>query len=334
MMRYGIAHREARVREAIKRTLAMRAKTECAWSVSLAEDVLPSVQRDNVELLLLDVEFAGKAAECVQAVRKNPDVAVFLLANDPDAAMDTVYEALAYGALAVVYPPRVSPSGELSQASQLLSKLDRFASLLKVAPGVQTVPLVTAASVRGKMLALGASTGGPQALLKVLRGLPVPFSVPVLLVQHIEGEFVEGLASWLAKQSGHEVVLAQRGDVPRAGRVYVADGAGHLVLLPNGQLTYLSAHASDVHVPSVDMLFKSLSENCPAGVAALLTGMGEDGAQGLLKMKQKGWITLAQDQNSSAVFGMPRAAIQLGAAVRIVDIDGMSHALQRALAQE
>jgi two-component system, chemotaxis family, response regulator WspF len=330
-MRYGIAHPEARVREAIKRTMAMRANTECSWSLSLADEVLPHVQRESVDLLLLDVEFAGRAAERVQAVRTNPDVAVFLLANDPDAAMSTVYEALAYGALAVVYPPSVSPTGELSQASQLLSKLDRFASLLKVAPGA---PLVTAASVRGKIIALGASTGGPQALMKILQGLPAPFSVPIILVQHIEGEFVEGLASWLAKQSGHEVVLAQRGDVPRAGRVYVADGAGHLVLLPNGQLTYLSAHASDVHVPSVDMLFKSLSENCPSGVAALLTGMGEDGAQGLLKMKQKGWKTFAQDQASSAVFGMPRAAIQIGAAVRIVDIDGMSHALQRALAQD
>jgi two-component system, chemotaxis family, response regulator WspF len=329
-VRIAVAHPERAAREAMKRALAARANTQLLWVAGSDVELERSCAQMAPDLLLLDVTLSGNNGALVKKLVNNDVCAVLMLADDPDRAVASVYEALANGALAVAYPPSITVDGELSGATQLLARLDRIASLVR-ARGQTVLSATHMTRANGKIFALGASTGGPSALAKVISDLPQALPVPVLIVQHIEGEFIAGLAEWLAKTTKREVVLAKRGDLPQPGRIYLADGAGHLVYLPSGQLTYLQGNAQDLHVPSVDMLFNSLAENAVPGASALLTGMGADGASGLLKMRQRGWFTIAQDEASSAVFGMPRAAVQLGAATRIIELSGIGTALAQQL---
>jgi two-component system response regulator WspF len=182
------------------------------------------------------------------------------------------------------------------------------------------------------IIALGASTGGPQALAQVLAGLPAGLEAAVIVVQHIDGEFSSGLVEWLASNSVLPVALAQRGESVAAGRVYVGAAEGHLVLLSSQQLTYQPAQRGDLHVPSVDALFGSLAEHARPGAAALLTGMGNDGARGLLQLRQAGWFTVAQEEGSCAVFGMPRAAQECGAVEQALPPGAIGPALARHIA--
>lgn len=335
MMRIAAAHPDRAVREALRRALQAKLRTELLWIAAAESEIAHQCQRARPDLLLLDVTLCGPRAMLVKTLVEAETCAVLMLADDPDKAVASVYEALGHGALAVAYPPSVTVDGELSGASQLFARIDRFSALVRRHASTQeTEPssgLFGGRLELGKIVAIGASTGGPSALANVLADLPKPLQIPVLMVQHIEAEFIDGLAQWLSKQTGCDVVLAKRGDVPRAGKVYLADGNGHLVYLPSGQLTYLSGNSTDLHVPSVDMLFNSLAENAGVGAAALLTGMGADGAAGLLKLRQRGWFTIAQDESSSAVFGMPRAAIQLGAASRIVSLSEIGSTLAQNL---
>jgi chemotaxis response regulator CheB len=169
------------------------------------------------------------------------------------------------------------------------------------------------------LVAIGASTGGPQAILTVLSALPKPFPGAVVIVQHVDGEFSAGLASWLADTSGMRVELARPGSVPTAGMALLAGTEEHLVMAAGGSLRYTPTPRELPYRPSVDVLFGSLVQHWKApGVATLLTGMGRDGAQGLLKLRQAGWLTIAQDEASSIVYGMPKAAALLGAAARVL----------------
>jgi two-component system chemotaxis response regulator CheB len=173
-----------------------------------------------------------------------------------------------------------------------------------------------------KIVALGASTGGPGALLDVLRAVPAPFPLPILIVLHIGEPFGPAFADWLDAQTGHRVSYARDGELLSdvAGRVVMAPPDRHLVAR-DGRL-YLT-HDPERHFcrPSVDVLFESLARvHGDATVACLLTGMGRDGAAGLLDIRRAGGLTIAQDEASCVVFGMPREAILLQAATRVLPL--------------
>lgn len=175
------------------------------------------------------------------------------------------------------------------------------------------------------VLAIGASTGGPKALGELLAGLPGTIGAAVLVVQHLDLSFSRNLADWLASQTRLPVSLAESGDRLKPGRIYVAKGGDHLVLSPVNTLEYRSEPVKTPFRPSIDALFESLAEsNLPPGVAVLLTGMGSDGAKGLLKLRKAGWFTIAQDQTTSAVYGMPKVARDMGAADLILPLSAIA----------
>jgi two-component system chemotaxis response regulator CheB len=180
------------------------------------------------------------------------------------------------------------------------------------------------------IVAIGASTGGPAALAEVLAGLG-ELGASVLVVQHLHPDFVGGLVSWMGRVSPLPVQLARHGEKLRAGEVYIAPGSVHLKVGRDDDVV-LDAVPEGLHRPSVDVLFTSLAER-PEGrnVGVLLTGMGDDGAAGLLALRRRGDVTIAQDEGSSVVFGMPRAAQRLGAAVQVVPLDQIARAVARAL---
>jgi two-component system response regulator WspF len=185
------------------------------------------------------------------------------------------------------------------------------------------------------LVVVGASAGGPAALAVLLKGLPAQFPAAVIVVQHLDERFVDGLVDWLSDEVGRPVRLAQEGDAPHAGDVLLAGGGRHLVMRRNGRLGYDAEPKDHNYRPSVDVLFESVSERWSGQAAAvLLTGMGSDGANGLRSLRLKGQLTIAQDRASSAVYGMPKAAVAAGAASEILPLDRIARRLARAFPPE
>jgi len=184
---------------------------------------------------------------------------------------------------------------------------------------------------KGLIIAIGASTGGPKALLKLLRGLATAPQARILIVQHIAKGFAAGLAAWLDRESPFAVRLAQAGDFLQPGVALVAPHNQHMEL-KGGRILLSDAPPRHACRPSVDALFESLAlATAPQVVGVLLTGMGRDGAAGLLALHQAGAQTIVQDQASSVIFGMPKAAIALGAAQQTLSLEQIPAAVLRLL---
>ncbi len=199
---------------------------------------------------------------------------------------------------------------------------------------VATAPApVAAGSGRIQAILVGGSTGSPQSLATVLSGLPVPLPVPVFAALHISEKLDAPLAAWLARESGQKVRIAKNGEriATVGGQVLIAP-AGHHLVIEGGCLRLTDSGRQGEPIPSVNRLFASASRELGADVAAiLLTGMGVDGAQGLLDLYAKGAVTVVQDEASCAVFGMPAEALRLGAAQRALPPEQIAAAVSRAL---
>ncbi len=189
--------------------------------------------------------------------------------------------------------------------------------------------LATAASV----VAIGASAGGPAALLDVFTQLPAPFPLPVLVVLHVSAPFSWAIADWLSENTGHSVRLARDGEPLSSlgGKILLAPANQHLLCAPGGILRLSDGPERHSCRPSVDVLFESLATGCGnSTLACLLTGMGRDGAQGLLRIKEAGGITFAQDEASSVIWGMPGEAVALGAAQLVLPLSDFGKAILSA----
>jgi two-component system response regulator WspF len=183
------------------------------------------------------------------------------------------------------------------------------------------------------LVAIGASAGGPAALAAVLRGLPPDFPAAVVIVQHVDTQFALGMAAWLADQTPLPVRIAADGDRITAGTVLLAGRNDHLVLTSSERFGYTHEANSSLHRPSIDAFFNSIIKHWRGeAVGVLLTGMGRDGAAGLKAMRTRGLYTIAQDETSSAVYGMPKAAAAIDAAVDILPIELIAGRLVQALA--
>jgi two-component system chemotaxis response regulator CheB len=181
---------------------------------------------------------------------------------------------------------------------------------------------VGTAPVKTDIVAIGSSTGGPAALHKILSELPADFPAPIVIVQHISFGFVEGLASWLDTASPLQVKVGKQGERMQAGSVYIAPDGQHMQVDRFGKISLNQAEQVGGFRPSVTPLFDSVARaNGSAAMGVILTGMGADGAVGMRSLYQAGAITLAQDEASCVVFGMPKEAIALGAVQHIVPLD-------------
>jgi two-component system, chemotaxis family, response regulator WspF len=252
-------------------------------------------------------------------------------------AVESSYAAMSAGAVATVILPTVSDSGELAGGPEFLDKFRRAVRLGNIAgftptraAGLETIKTPSSNDQRLYLL-IGASTGGPNAIATILRALPVDARLVVLIVQHMEADFLGGFATWLATQTTWPVAMAQINDSAIAGRACIAPANKHLVLDADGRLFSKMPSSHELHVPSVNRLFASGAQLPARGVAVLLTGMGDDGALGMAELKAAGWRTIAQDQTTSSVFGMPRAAAKLGAVDVALPIQNIAAEITRSL---
>ncbi|MEG3858174.1 chemotaxis-specific protein-glutamate methyltransferase CheB [Microcoleus sp. herbarium12] len=176
-----------------------------------------------------------------------------------------------------------------------------------------------------KLLAVGASTGGPQALHSIISQFPANLPVPVICIQHISEGFLQGLVDWLGFESKLPIKIARYGEFPQAGIVYFPPEKRHLELDAQGRFIYSEADAVEGHCPSVTVTFKSVANFHGRGAAGvLLTGMGRDGAEGMLAIARVGGLTIAENEASCVVFGMPKEAIALGAAQHILPVSAIA----------
>lgn len=186
-----------------------------------------------------------------------------------------------------------------------------------------------------ELVVIGASTGGPSALHHLLRDMPDDFPIPIVIAQHMPAEFIPGLVSWLSSATKLEVKLAENGMILEGGMVIVSPGDYHLTIKRRDTdliVRLIETRGDYRYQPSIDVLLNSVARICgSAAIGLILTGMGDDGANGLLAMYEAGAYTLAQDQHSSTVFGMPHAAIEAGAVQTVVALADLPTKLVKLL---
>jgi two-component system chemotaxis response regulator CheB len=309
------------LRRFFSRTRDIRVVGEAAdgeQAVQAVIDLQPQVVVMDLQMPVLD---GYAATERIMAVRPTPIVVLSSRANRNQ--MQTAFEAMRRGALEVLPKPEDTPSWQ--QLAESLPETVRTVALAQTAPRtprtlrrprtVRPESLVSS-SQELRWVAIGASTGGPAAIRELLDEVPADAPVGFLIVQHIASGFELGFADWLNKELPLDVRLAQDGEALHRGMVRLAPGGSHLLLEAGGVLRLDSdTPARKGHRPAVDELFLSCAANGPREVAGvLMTGMGADGVEGLLALRQAGGITLVQDEASCVVFGMPRVALEKGAA--------------------
>jgi two-component system chemotaxis response regulator CheB len=306
-----------------------------AASSADAIDRTVELRPDVVTLDLYLPDGGGRhVIEQIMAVAPTPILVLSHSVDDRRSA--SVVDALVSGALDALPKPErwtTELEAQLRRSVRVLQKVHVIRRRRASADRSTPCPEGDAPSTVRRVVAMAASTGGPSALATVLAGL-AGTAAPVLVVQHLHRDFTAGLIDWMARVSALPVELAENGRVPRPGRVYVAPGGVHLRLGADNRLT-LSADPVTVHRPSADELFRSVAENAGRGaIGVLLTGMGDDGAKGLLAIKNRGGTTFAQDEASSAVFGMPAAARRLGAVTDLLAPEALARAITAATAEK
>jgi len=333
-VRVLVADRSATVRGLLRRLLDEDVEITVVGEVGDGREALDLVREQAPDAVVLDLDLpsleGGALVEAIGAQGQIP--MVVLTPRQHRDRLRTAFASLNRGVVAVFPKPEV-PDG-WAELGRLLRESVRHLggqrSTERPTSGSSTgaAPCLTRAL---RYLAIGASTGGPGALFDLLGALGRHPRVGVVVVQHIAEGFESGLAEWLGLELGIDVAIARTGDHLGKGCVRIAPAGGHLTLDRFGILQVdRQTPAVNGHRPSVEVLFRSLADHPPERVAAvLLSGMGADGADGMLALRREGCLTVAQDEASSAVFGMPRAALDRGAAVVTLPPNEIGHLVAR-----
>jgi two-component system chemotaxis response regulator CheB len=291
------------------------------------------------DVVTLDLEMPGmNGIDTLKGIMRRSRLPVIVVSSHSTSGANITLKALSLGAFDFVAKPTDVSARMPEIAEELIKKIHAAAQ----SAGVQSqfLPVETASGQHNKMrpiapthiIAIGVSTGGPNALQYVFSQLPVDFSGSILVVQHMPDGFTELFAKRLDDCCPIRVKEAQSGDLLLAGRALICPGNRHMKVkkLPLGNVAVLSEEAPvNGHRPSVDVLFRSVAEVFGSqAMAVLMTGMGEDGAVGLGEIRAAGGFTVAQSQQTCVVFGMPKAAIERGYVMRIADLQELPHILQ------
>ena len=294
------------------------------------------IKQLNPDVLTLDIEMPKMdGISFLKNLMRLRPMPVVMISTLTQKGSPITLEALELGAVDFIAKPTVNVSEQFTQYAKVVQQKVRTAATARVRSfklsNVNSMEtLANAQFSHNKVLAIGASTGGTEAIKEVLIRMPENCP-PIVITQHIPPVFSSSFAQRMDRTCTINVKEAAQGDKLTSGCAYIAPGDQHLSVKQQGGSLYCQLDQSDPvnrHRPAVDVLFNSLVEVCPKNtIAALLTGMGSDGAKGLLALKQHGAYTLAQDELSSVVWGMPKAAVELGAAIDIVSLDKVAQQL-------
>ncbi len=334
-MRVAIVNDMRMAVEALRRIVAACPGHSVAWVARDGAEAVANCAADTPDVILMDLIMpVMNGVEATREIMRHSPCAILVVTATVDGNIALVFEAMGHGALDAVNTPVLGPDGRLEGAGELQRKLDVISRLLGRESAALPPPAAPAAPRADKMplVLFGASTGGPAAMADILSGWPSGIAAALVAVQHVDAQFAPDLAAWLNRRGRLRVAVAEPGRPPPAGMLSLACTNDHMVFDPAGALQYVREPQDCFYRPSVDVFFRSAARHCPAaGVAVLLTGMGRDGGAGLLELRRSGWRTIAQDERSSVVYGMPRAAAELGAAEEIRPLAEIAGAAVQAL---
>ena len=340
-MRIAIVNDMMMAIEAVRRIVIGSSGHQLAWVALDGEDAIARCAADTPDLILMDLIMPKMSGvEATRRIMAATPCAIVIVTANVDDNSSKVFEAMGAGALDAVNTPVLESPAATDGAAALLAKIETIRKLIGAAPASRqsTTPVQSTEPQEvssGPLVAIGASAGGPAAVAKVLSQLPADFSAPIVVVQHVDSQFSQGLADWLDYQTPLQVRLEQDGDRPAAGAVLLAANDNHLVLANPTRLAYTRHPLESSYRPSVDVFFKSVATLWRSEVVGvILTGMGRDGAEGLLALHTKGHHTIAQDRATSAVYGMPKAAAELQAASEILPLDQIGPRIANLLCQK
>ncbi|HSE49307.1 MAG TPA: chemotaxis response regulator protein-glutamate methylesterase [Terriglobales bacterium] len=308
-----------------------------SFGLKKIEELKPQVVTLDLEMPRMD------GIETLREIHKKYRIPVIVVSAHTTQGASATFKALSLGAFDFVAKPKDAAQARMDEiAAELITKIKAAAQTKMPAAPVEFKPLPALRrppkslgkphAAPSKIVAIGISTGGPNALQYVLSQLPPDFPGSIIVVQHMPEGFTDLFARRLDECCAIEVKEAQSGDLLVAGRALICPGNRHMKVrrMPLGNIVVLSDEERvNGHRPSVDVLFRSVAQEFGReAIAALMTGMGEDGAEGLGAVKAAGGLTIAQSEDSCIVYGMPKAAIERGNAIRVVPLDMMANTFQ------
>ncbi|MEH2418114.1 chemotaxis response regulator protein-glutamate methylesterase [Nostoc sp.] len=319
-MRIAIANDMFMAVEALRRIVVKIPDCYLAWVAYDGVEAVNKCAIDTPDLILMDVLMPSMdGVEATRQIMSESPCAIVMVTASVNRYAAKVFEAMGYGALDAINTPALDDDG-------LLNKIATITRLIGKSSRRRSPPIHPPKSLP-PLIVMGASTGGPQALTTILSQFPQDFGAAVVIVQHVDAQFVQGFATWLNEQISLPVELAIAGGIPQPGKILLAGTNLHLVMRPDLTLGYDKEPLNLSSRPSVDVFFRSVAKNWTGkGIGVLLTGMGQDGAQGLKGLREAGWQTIAQDRKTCVVYGMPKVAVELGAAVEVLPLEAIASA--------
>ena len=316
-------------RDLLTHVLSSDPGIEVIGCVRSGAEAVAALRERKPDVVTMDIHMPGMDGyEATRLIMESlPLPIVIVSASFEPENVAKMFRALEAGAVAgIEKPPGPADPAYAERARKLIDTVKAMAEVrvvrrwtrARLAARAAEPPVVTRRAAEIRLVAIGASTGGPPVLQTVLAGLPRPCPVPVIIVQHISAGFVQGLADWLSATTGLPTRLAQHGEIARPGTAYLAPDGCQMSVGKDFQIVCEDGPAEHGLRPSASFLFRSLARRFGAQAAGvLLTGMGQDGAEELKLMRDAGAVTFAQDKESSVVHGMPGEAIRLGAATHV-----------------
>lgn len=344
MVRVLVVEDSPTVREFLLHILRSDPEIEVVGTAETGEQALEAVERTRPDVITMDVHMPKmNGIDATRRIMESHPTPIVIVSGTVDMADSAkAFRAIEAGALAVLqrphgigHPAHDKTAAELVRTVKLMSEVKVIRRWPRSRPVEISLDAPASAEFRRqptqtqvKLVAVGASTGGPPVLQTILASLPRDFSVPVLIVQHIAPGFTQGFADWLAQSSSLPMKMPVHGQMVLPGHVYVAPDGFHMAVGPQGRIQINTDEPENGLRPSVSHLFRSVARSYgPKAVGVLLTGMGKDGAWELKLMKEQGAVTIAQDKDSSVVHGMPGEAIKMGGATYVLPPEKIRMAL-------
>jgi len=329
-------------REMLAQILQSDPSIEVIGQAKDGDEAVEMVDRLRPDLVTMDIHMPRmdglRATERIMAFTPTPILVVSSSVHGE--GMGRAFDALDLGALEVIKKPEPRDWADLDRIGREVIRKVKILANVRVITHIRgrhrraadVVPLPGSGPVARSIIAIGSSTGGPSALLSVLGRFPADLPVPVVVAQHIADGFVPGLVSWLDSGCKIKIVEAQENQHIEPGTVFFAPTGSNMVV-ERDRLKFVRPGQGQLYIPSADTLFESVARGYgKRAIGVILTGMGADGAEGLKLMRNAGAATLAQDEESCTVFGMPKAAIDIGAAEKVVALNDIAEAIETLVA--